>query len=82
MAEVRSGKDGIDLLKSRIGQPLQPNRFVVEFTKLPGPMSGLGNENLTILCKSAQLPGKTLGTAEHMRHRHIPDLTSAIKLSS
>ena len=34
MAEVRSGKDGIDLLKSRIGQPLQPNRFVVEFTKL------------------------------------------------
>ena len=35
MAEVRSGKDGIDLLKSRIGQPLQPNRFVVEFTKLP-----------------------------------------------
>ena len=37
MAEVRSGKDGIDLLKSRIGQPLQPNRFVVEFTKLPEP---------------------------------------------
>ena len=75
MAEVRSGKDGIDLLKSRIGQPLQPNRFVVEFTKLPGPMSGLGNENLTILCRSAQLPGKTLGTAEHMRHRNIPDGT-------
>ena len=38
-------------------------------------MSGLGNENLTILCKTAQLPGKTLGTAEHMRHRHIPDGT-------
>ena len=57
MREVRSGKDGIDLLKSRIGQPLQPNRFVVEFTKLPEPWaSGLGNENLTILCKSAQLP--------------------------
>ena len=39
-------------------------------------MSGLGNENLTILCKSAHYIGaETLGTAEHMRHRHIPDGT-------
>jgi len=72
MAEVRSGKDGIDLLKSRIGQPAQPNRFVVEFTSLPGPMAGLGNENLTILCKTATLPGKVLDTSKHMRHRNIP----------
>ena len=49
-SEVRSGKDGIDLLKSRIGQPVQPNKFVVEFTKLPGPFAGMGAENLTILC--------------------------------
>ena len=71
--EVRTSKDGIDLLKSRIGQPLQANRFVVEFTKLPGPFAGLGAENLTILCKSATLPGKTIATTEHLRHRYIPD---------
>ena len=57
-SEVRSGKDGIDLLKSRIGQPAQPNKFVVEFTKLPGPFAGLGAEKLTIICKSAILTGK------------------------
>ena len=75
MAEVRGGKDGIDLLKSRIGQPLQPNRFVVEFTKLPGPFAGLGAENLTILCKNAVLPGKSMGTAASIRHRYLPDGT-------
>ena len=36
MAEsrVRDGDKGIDLLVSRVGQVLQANRFVVEFTKL------------------------------------------------
>jgi len=72
-SEVRSGKDGIDLLKSRIGQPVQPNKFVVEFTKLPGPFAGMGAENLTILCKGASLPGKSIATSEHMRHRYIPN---------
>ena len=75
MAEVRGGKDGIDLLKSRMGQPLQSNRFVVEFTKLPGPFAGLGAENLTILCKNASLPGKSMGTSASIRHRYLPDGT-------
>ena len=33
MAE--SNKEGIDALKAMIGQPMQPNRFVVEFLALP-----------------------------------------------
>ena len=46
MAEstVRDGDKGIDLLKSRIGQPLSANRFVVEFEKLPEPFQGLQND--------------------------------------
>ena len=72
-SEVRTGKDGIDLLKSRIGQPLQANRFVVEFTRLPEPFAGLGSDNLTILCQNASLPGKSLGTVAHMRHRYLPN---------
>ena len=68
MAE--SHKEGIDLLKSQIGQPLQPNRFVVEFLTLPPAFSAVNvRENLSILCTSATLPGKSVGTAQHYRHR-------------
>ena len=54
MAEstVRDGEKGIDLLKSKIGQPLSANRFVVEFEKLPEPFQGLQNDYLRILCNS------------------------------
>ena len=57
MAEstVRDGDKGIDLLKSKIGQPLSANRFVVEFEKLPEPFQGLQNDYLRILCKSATI---------------------------
>ncbi len=72
MAE--SHKEGIDLLKSQIGQPLQANRFVVEFLTLPKGFEAVNvREHLSILCNSATLPGKSLGTAEHYRHRYMPD---------
>ena len=34
---VRDGDKGIDLFKSRIGQPLSANRFVVEFENFLNP---------------------------------------------
>jgi len=72
MAE--SHKEGIDLLKSQIGQPLQANRFVVEFLTLPKGFEAVNvREHLSILCNSATLPGKSIGTAEHYRHRYMPD---------
>ena len=75
MAEstVRDGDKGIDLLKANIGQALQANRFLVQFTKLPGPMNGLQDEYLSILCSSSTLPGKSVGTNDHIRHRKMPD---------
>ena len=74
MAEsrVRDGDKGIDLLVSRVGQVLQANRFVVEFTRLPGELNGLGAENLSILCTNASLPGKEIETQSHIRHRMMP----------
>ncbi len=75
MAEVRDGKSGIDLFKSRIGQPIMGNRFVVEFVGLPGPFAGLGADNLTILCRNAVLPGKALSTNQIHRHRNVLDGT-------
>ena len=72
MAE--SHKEGIDLLKAQIGQPLQANRFVVEFLTLPKGFEAVNvREHLSILCNSATLPGKSIGTAEHYRHRYMPD---------
>lgn len=77
MAEstVRDGDKGIDLLKSKIGQPLSANRFVVEFEKLPKPMDGLQNDYLRILCKSASIAGKSIGTNDLFRHYKLPDGT-------
>ena len=77
MAEstVRDGDKGIDLLKSRIGQPLSANRFVVEFEKLPEPFQGLQNDYLRILCKSATIAGKSIGTNDLFRHYKLPDGT-------
>jgi len=70
---VRDGDKGIDLLKANIGQVLQPNRFLVQFTKLPGDLNGLQDEYLSILCTAASLPGKSIGTNDHIRHRKFPD---------
>ena len=73
--EVKDSKAGIDLFKAKLGQPIIGNRFVVEFTALPSPFAGLGADNLTILCKSATLPGKSIGTTKYLRKRNIPDGT-------
>ena len=67
--EVKDSKAGIDLFKAKLGQPIIGNRFVVEFTALPSPFAGLGADNLTILCKSATLPGKSIGTTQYLRKR-------------
>ena len=77
MAEstVRDGDKGIDLLKSKIGQPLSANRFVVEFEKLPKPFEGLQNDYLRILCQSASIAGKSIGTNDLFRHYKLPDGT-------
>ena len=77
MAEstVRDGDKGIDLLKSKIGQPLSANRFVVEFEKLPEPFKGLQNDYLRILCKSASIAGKSIGTNDLFRQYKLPDGT-------
>lgn len=66
---------GIDQLKAKIGQPIQNNRFVVQFLKLPEVFGNIGQDDLSILCTTATLPGKSIGTTEHIRHRSIPDGT-------
>jgi len=73
--ESKPVESGIDLLKNTIGQPMQPNRFLVEFTRLPGDLNkgGVPNDNLQILCKSATLPGKSLSTTTSYRHYQFPD---------
>ena len=74
MAE--SNKEGIDALKAMIGQPMQPNRFVVEFLALPPEFKAVNvRENLSILCNSVSLPGKSVGTSDHIRFRTLPDGT-------
>ena len=75
MAEsrVRDGDKGIDLLKSRIGQPLSANRFVVTFEKLPKDLDFAKNDYLSILCKSATIAGKSIGTNDLFRQYKLPD---------
>jgi len=77
MAEstVRDGDKGIDLLKSRIGQPLSANRFVVTFEKLPKDLDFAKNDYLSILCKSATIAGKSIGTNDLFRQYKLPDGT-------
>ena len=63
----------IDELKARIGTPLMANRFVVEMVNIPLPGVQTDSSDLSILCKSATLPGKSIGTQETIRHRYLPD---------
>lgn len=56
----------IDTLKARLGQPLQPNRFLVSFLSLPKDFEFTADrDTLSILCSSTALPGKTIETEEH-----------------
>ena len=48
----------IDELKARIGTPLMANSFVVEMVKIPLPGVQTDSSELSILSKSATLPGK------------------------
>ena len=72
---VEKHTEGIDKLKAMVGQPIQSNRFVIKFLKLPAVFGNVGQDNLSILCKSVDLPGKEVGTTEHIRHRYMPDGT-------
>jgi len=65
-------KRGIDALKGYVGQPLQPNRFIFQFLTLPKDFELPDGDTLSILCQSATLPGKSIETAEHIRHRYMP----------
>ena len=56
----------IDTIKARLGQPLQPNRFLVQFLTLPQDFGFTADrDTLSILCSSATVPGKTITTEEH-----------------
>jgi len=56
----------IDTIKARLGQPLQPNRFLVQFLSLPQDFGFTADrDTLSILCSSATVPGKTITVEEH-----------------